>query len=247
MQEIVRSPGALPTWSTLISLPCVKSGRSAQLRSAYHRTSPANGRSFRSLTMDVATQSQSPRASTGPQQLHTRTYQACIPCRRRKVRCDLGPVDNPHDPPCVRCRREAKECFFSATRRKRKPADSGEGLEDGELSQYELINGRKRLRDEGDESTLGRRDSFQYAVRPASSSISSQQPLMQGPPRSEPAPRRQSGLPERPGTSDDDDDDDDDEEVQASNHAAALLQRSEVLVDTMLSTCYSKLQNTMET
>ncbi|XP_044717661.1 fungal zn(2)-Cys(6) binuclear cluster domain-containing protein [Hirsutella rhossiliensis] len=54
---------------------------------------------------------------------HKRVYQACIPCRRRKVRCDLGSVDNPHDPPCVRCRRESKECFFSATRRKRKTDD----------------------------------------------------------------------------------------------------------------------------
>ncbi|KAL8657606.1 MAG: hypothetical protein Q9226_001749 [Calogaya cf. arnoldii] len=53
-------------------------------------------------------------------QSHSRTYQACIPCRRRKVRCDLGPVDAPHEPPCVRCRRESKDCFFSATRRKRK-------------------------------------------------------------------------------------------------------------------------------
>ena len=46
-----------------------------------------------------------------------------IPCRRRKVRCDLGSVDEPHDPPCVRCRREKKECFFTETRRKRKNED----------------------------------------------------------------------------------------------------------------------------
>ncbi|KAH6642293.1 hypothetical protein C7974DRAFT_385190 [Boeremia exigua] len=74
---------------------------------------------------------------------HTRTYQACIPCRRRKVRCDLGPVDNPHDPPCVRCRRESKECFFSATRRKRK--QDGEDEAD-ELDDYEVRNARKRSR-----------------------------------------------------------------------------------------------------
>ncbi|KAL5402404.1 hypothetical protein PMIN03_010720 [Paraphaeosphaeria minitans] len=73
---------------------------------------------------------------------HTRTYQACIPCRRRKVRCDLGPVDNPHDPPCVRCRRESKECFFSATRRKRKT----DGAEPDDDDDYELRNGRKRAR-----------------------------------------------------------------------------------------------------
>ncbi|KAF1978977.1 hypothetical protein BU23DRAFT_191785 [Bimuria novae-zelandiae CBS 107.79] len=84
----------------------------------------------------------SPSRSTSQQapSQHTRTYQACIPCRRRKVRCDLGPVDNPHDPPCVRCRRESKECFFSATRRKRK----NEGGELDEDEDYEIRNGRKR-------------------------------------------------------------------------------------------------------
>lgn len=71
---------------------------------------------------------------------HKRVYQACIPCRRRKVRCDLGSVDNPHDPPCVRCRRESKDCYFSATRRKRKTDD-----EDEREDEYIIRNGRKRL------------------------------------------------------------------------------------------------------
>ncbi|KAI1264084.1 transcriptional activator ARO80 [Xylariaceae sp. FL1019] len=71
---------------------------------------------------------------------HKRVYQACIPCRRRKVRCDLGSVDNPHDPPCMRCRRESKECFFSATRRKRKNEDDLEEYPD----EYIVRNGRKR-------------------------------------------------------------------------------------------------------
>jgi hypothetical protein len=83
--------------------------------------------------------------SSGPPQ-HKRTYQACIPCRRRKVRCDLGSVDNPHDPPCVRCRRESKECYFSATRRKRKTGD-GDGSGEGEYEDdFEARNSRKRLR-----------------------------------------------------------------------------------------------------
>ena len=73
---------------------------------------------------------------------HKRVYQACIPCRRRKVRCDLGSVDNPHDPPCVRCRRESKECFFSATRRKRKTDDDDEG---SDVDDYTVRNGRKRV------------------------------------------------------------------------------------------------------
>jgi Fungal Zn(2)-Cys(6) binuclear cluster domain len=87
-------------------------------------------------------------ASSSGLPLHKRVYQACIPCRRRKVRCDLGSVDNPHDPPCVRCRRESKECFFSATRRKRKTED-GEGSEDGEIDEYIIRNGRKRLHASG--------------------------------------------------------------------------------------------------
>lgn len=88
-------------------------------------------------------QSQSEAQTQAQQQQHKRVYQACIPCRRRKVRCDLGSVDNPHDPPCVRCRRESKECYFSATRRKRK-TDDGEDVED----EYIVRNGRKRVHTE---------------------------------------------------------------------------------------------------
>lgn len=44
---------------------------------------------------------------------HQRAYKACIPCRKRKAKCDLGGRDGP---PCVRCRRELRECVFSAER-----------------------------------------------------------------------------------------------------------------------------------
>lgn len=72
---------------------------------------------------------------------HKRVYQACIPCRRRKVRCDQGSVDNPHEPPCVRCRRESKECYFSATRRKRKTEEDA----DLDGDDYIARNGRRKL------------------------------------------------------------------------------------------------------
>ncbi|KKZ68804.1 hypothetical protein EMCG_05603 [[Emmonsia] crescens] len=58
--------------------------------------------------------------STAPARVHKRAYQACIPCRERRVRCDLGSVDSPHEGPCGRCRRERKFCHFSATRGKKK-------------------------------------------------------------------------------------------------------------------------------
>ncbi|KAJ5160183.1 uncharacterized protein N7482_007187 [Penicillium canariense] len=87
---------------------------------------------------------------------HRRGYQACDPCRKRKVKCDLGSmgsahppavaylawltdhnifagVDNPRPPPCVRCRRESKRCEFSATRRKRKASDATEDVEAAEV------------------------------------------------------------------------------------------------------------------
>ncbi|AAS52119.2 ADR199Cp [Eremothecium gossypii ATCC 10895] len=48
-----------------------------------------------------------------------RIYKACLNCRTRKVRCDLGPVDKPREPPCVRCSRERKECIFTELRRGR--------------------------------------------------------------------------------------------------------------------------------
>lgn len=37
----------------------------------------------------------------------TRAYKACLTCRKRKVRCDLG---ESNQPPCQRCRRESREC-----------------------------------------------------------------------------------------------------------------------------------------
>lgn len=57
------------------------------------------------------------------------------------MRCDLGPVDAPHDPPCVRCRREKKDCFFTETRRKRKAEEGA-----GDLSEdYVVRNRRSRV------------------------------------------------------------------------------------------------------
>lgn len=46
----------------------------------------------------------------------------------------------------MRCRREAKECYFSSTRRKKKtPGTEGAGLSDDD-SVYEIKSGRKRAR-----------------------------------------------------------------------------------------------------
>ena len=71
------------------------------------------------------------------------------------MRCDLGSVDNPHDPPCVRCRRESKECYFSATRRKKKSAgNEGQDSDTGDEPVYEIKSGRKRLRTKDEPDTV---------------------------------------------------------------------------------------------
>jgi hypothetical protein len=44
---------------------------------------------------------------------HRRTYRACLACRSAKLRCDLGSVDAPSDPPCRRCRRTGRKCEFA--------------------------------------------------------------------------------------------------------------------------------------
>lgn len=111
---------------------------------------------------------------------HKRVYQACIPCRRRKVRCDLGSVDNPHDPPCVRCRRESKECYFSATRRKRKAEDDIDGDEDGREDEYIVRNGRKRPHVEGSPAPLDRRFYSDVPLTPGGS-MGRPQPLRRPP------------------------------------------------------------------
>lgn len=45
-----------------------------------------------------------------------RNYRACLNCRVRKVKCDLGSVDNPRDK-CARCLRERKDCVFVESKR----------------------------------------------------------------------------------------------------------------------------------
>jgi hypothetical protein len=46
-----------------------------------------------------------------------RAYKACLHCRKRKAKCDLGDIDHPREPPCRRCAREGVECTFAESRR----------------------------------------------------------------------------------------------------------------------------------
>jgi hypothetical protein len=197
-----------------------------QRPTSFNRSKPPGKLPVPQISMSMSTASGSvsnaspPAARSGNQAQHTRTYQACIPCRRRKVRCDLGPVDHPHDPPCVRCRRESKECFFSATRRKRK-ADGGDEYEDEVVDdEYEQRNGRKRMRSVPDETTPQRRpDPLQIArATPATAYVS--QPLTPGGSvgRYEPL-RRPATAVEQPNY---------EEDQKINNETVATLQGGEV-------------------
>jgi len=67
----------------------------------------------------VLPESTTVQSKSQPKHTFIRSYQACVPCRKRKVKCDLGDPGNPSDPPCRRCRREHKECYFQDLRTKK--------------------------------------------------------------------------------------------------------------------------------
>nr|XP_019044036.1 specific RNA polymerase II transcription factor [Kwoniella bestiolae CBS 10118]OCF22966.1 specific RNA polymerase II transcription factor [Kwoniella bestiolae CBS 10118] len=56
-----------------------------------------------------------------------RGYRACVHCRLRKAKCDLGDVNAPSEPPCSRCRREQRDCVFLPSKRRRKTSTAAEG------------------------------------------------------------------------------------------------------------------------
>ena len=99
----------------------------------------------------VKTPSTSPEPTDGqPGGKHRRNYQACDRCRQRKVKCDLGPVDNPHEPPCARCRRERVPCEFAKQRKKEKGASEERDV-DGHIS-------KRPRRDTGESASIAAYD-----------------------------------------------------------------------------------------
>lgn len=52
-----------------------------------------------------------------------RAYKACLSCRQKKAKCDIG-----NAPPCARCRREQRRCVFSEKRSWSRKNRSGRNL-----------------------------------------------------------------------------------------------------------------------
>lgn len=124
-------------------------------------------------------------------------------------------MDSPHDPPCSRCRREAKGCFFSATRRRKKGAgddDAGTDSIDGtNEAPYVARSGRKRLR--ASASAAPDQDGYEdedydEVPRTPGGSIGTTRPL------------RKPEVPKQPQYGEDD--------IKASEQTTAILQGAEV-------------------
>ena len=87
-------------------------------------------------------------------------------------------VDDPQDPPCLRCRREHKECVFSETRRKRKPSDGEDESAEGTF--------KRRLTAPPDEVTRDLLTNHAYTVSPSY-------------PATTPSPHQWASQPHQPG------------------------------------------------
>ncbi|KAL4739441.1 hypothetical protein BDV11DRAFT_205163 [Aspergillus similis] len=82
------------------------------------------------------------RPCNSSERTYQRTYKACIPCRQRKAKCDLGEHadGSPIGPPCAKCRREQRECVFSETRaweRRKKRADNADGYTESNIHSHQ--------------------------------------------------------------------------------------------------------------
>lgn len=72
-------------------------------------TKPASKKKSRSATPTFGSGSNTPQPAK-----HKNTFGACLRCKYKKIKCDLGPADQPLAPPCAACRRSRSHCFFNA-------------------------------------------------------------------------------------------------------------------------------------
>jgi len=117
----------------------------------------------------------------------------------------------------LRCKREQKECYFSSTRRKRKPDERDETPQEAELGAYEQRNSRKRTKDSAEEVTAAQENPLQsQRLHPATAP----RPLTPGGSLGQARPlRRPTSHPSSVVSEDD---------VQISDNTAALLQKTEL-------------------
>ncbi|KAL4785251.1 hypothetical protein BJX76DRAFT_186739 [Aspergillus varians] len=93
---------------------------------------------------------------------YQRTYKACIPCRQRKAKCDLGehPDGSPMGPPCAKCRREQRDCVFSESRAWGRKTKRGEPASQEDSTSFTPNTRRKvssNIRSDDDERVFRQR------------------------------------------------------------------------------------------
>ncbi|GMK59278.1 hypothetical protein CspeluHIS016_0702930 [Cutaneotrichosporon spelunceum] len=84
------------------------------------RLSPPPGASVHDLIAGARESAPPPPKRKDEDRAPKRGYRACVHCRLRKAKCDLGDVNAPSEPPCTRCRREQRNCVFLPSKRRRK-------------------------------------------------------------------------------------------------------------------------------
>ncbi|KAL7912411.1 hypothetical protein GGI35DRAFT_252122 [Trichoderma velutinum] len=77
-------------------------------------------------------QSMPPDAAAAAIKIPRRAYQACVRCRQRKARCLIPDPPPGGDPVCMRCKRERKECIFTAERSQKQSPRHASQAESGE-------------------------------------------------------------------------------------------------------------------
>ncbi|KAK8853288.1 hypothetical protein IAR55_003992 [Kwoniella newhampshirensis] len=151
-----------------------------------------------------------------------RGYRACVHCRLRKARCDLGDVNAPSEPPCSRCRREQRDCVFLPSKRRRKTSitEDLEREESQDAPQVEVYPAHASSSGSSAPPQLSTQQSFTSDnSKPVDWNLSSSQPAHR------PHIKEETGLPhfrERPKWSHDPSLAD----YTAGNNKQALLSRS---------------------
>lgn len=84
-----------------------------------------------------------PRDEDHPSKRFKRTYVACLNCRVRKVKCDLGSTALPKDR-CMRCERERRDCVFVDLKKRTVTRGRGSGSEPQPESPREALPEKKK-------------------------------------------------------------------------------------------------------
>ncbi|KAE8392812.1 C6 transcription factor [Aspergillus alliaceus] len=128
--------------------------------------------------MEIRRQSRNGHASD---RTYQRTYKACLACRQRKAKCELGTGPDGHSlgPPCSKCRREQRECVFSekkAWERQKKRGHSEDGAPSPVSARPRLSSNPGISRDESHHTSSHGPSPLSYAEQDRDNDDSTLQP-----------------------------------------------------------------------